>query len=151
MGRRYLTALFSHLTDALATQLDPGLAGEDGGKFLTIPLGMERAVLERVLVDEMLEVVCQRAGHCGGATRAGTTCGGCVPLVTELLKNELRTAGVEVANHLCEHFAYSRQQLFHLVRAERIRSFDELIERHGEGGGCEICQPAVASILARPA
>ena len=81
-------------------------------------------------------------------TKAGTGCGGCVPLVTDLLKSELKKAGVEVKNHLCEHFAYSRQELYHLVRVHEIRTFDELIQRHGRGLGCEICKPAVASILA---
>jgi nitrite reductase (NADH) large subunit len=81
-------------------------------------------------------------------TKAGTGCGGCVPLVTDLLKSELRKAGVEVKNHLCEHFAYSRQELYHLVRVHEVRTFDELIQRHGQGLGCEICKPAVASILA---
>jgi nitrite reductase (NADH) large subunit len=82
------------------------------------------------------------------ATRAGTTCGGCVPLVTQLLNDELQRAGVEVANHLCEHFAYSRQELFDLVRVHRIGTFAELLARYGTGRGCEICKPAVASILA---
>ena len=82
------------------------------------------------------------------ATKAGTSCGGCVPLVTELLKDELRKAGVEVRNHLCEHFAYSRQELFDIVRVHRIVSFSELLASHGTGRGCEICKPAVASMLA---
>ncbi|HUP84409.1 MAG TPA: nitrite reductase large subunit NirB [Acidimicrobiales bacterium] len=81
------------------------------------------------------------------ATRAGSTCGGCVPLVTELLKLELRAAGREVRNDLCEHFAYSRQELFDLVRVHRIGSFSELIRAHGRGRGCEVCKPAVASML----
>jgi nitrite reductase (NADH) large subunit len=81
-------------------------------------------------------------------TRAGTTCGGCVPLVTELLKDELRKAGVEVRNHLCEHFTHSRQELFDIVRVHRIVSFSELLASHGTGRGCEICKPAVASMLA---
>ncbi|OKH30075.1 nitrite reductase large subunit [Calothrix sp. HK-06] len=81
-------------------------------------------------------------------TQAGTGCGGCVPLVTDLLKDELKKAGVEVKNHLCEHFAYSRQELYHLVRTQKIVTFDELLRNHGKGKGCEICKPAVASILA---
>src|SRR5438477_591974 len=82
------------------------------------------------------------------ATRAGTTCGGCSPLLTELLKDELRKAGVDVRNHLCEHFAYSRQELFDIVRVHRIVSFSEVLAGHGTGRGCEICKPAVASMLA---
>ena len=81
-------------------------------------------------------------------TKAGTGCGGCVPLVTDLLKSELKKAGIEVKNHLCEHFPYSRQELYHLLRVNQITTFDELIEKYGKGLGCEICKPAVASILA---
>ncbi|HEX4334758.1 MAG TPA: nitrite reductase large subunit NirB [Polyangiaceae bacterium] len=81
-------------------------------------------------------------------TKAGTSCGSCVTLVEQLLKLELKRAGVTVKNHLCEHFPYSRQELFHLVRVEKLESFEALLERHGTGEGCEICKPAVASILA---
>jgi nitrite reductase (NADH) large subunit len=81
-------------------------------------------------------------------TKAGTGCGGCVPLVTDLLKSELKKAGIEVKNHLCEHFPFSRQELYHLVRSQKIESFDQLLHAHGKGRGCEICKPAVASILA---
>jgi nitrite reductase (NADH) large subunit len=87
-------------------------------------------------------------GGIKAATKAGTTCGGCVPLVTDLLEDELRKAGLEVRNHLCEHFAYSRQELFEIVRVHRIVSFSELLAAHGTGLGCEICKPAVASMLA---
>jgi nitrite reductase (NADH) large subunit len=91
--------------------------------------------------------VCDVAGI-KSATRAGTGCGGCVPLVTELFKAEQRAQGVEVNDSLCEHFAYSRQELFDIVRVHRIVSFSELLASHGTGRGCEICKPAVASMLA---
>jgi nitrite reductase (NADH) large subunit len=81
-------------------------------------------------------------------TRAGTSCGSCVTLISEILTKELRKAGVVVSKRLCEHFDHSRQELYHLVRLHRIRSFDDLILQHGQGRGCEICKPAVASILA---
>lgn len=81
-------------------------------------------------------------------TRASTSCGGCGPLVKQILDCELKKRGVEVTNHLCEHFEYSRQQLFHLVRLGSLRTFDAVITRHGRGRGCDICKPAVASIFA---
>ncbi len=46
------------------------------------------------------------------------------PLVTQILKAELARRGVAVNNHLCEHFPYSRQQLFHLVRVGGLRTFE---------------------------
>ena len=81
-------------------------------------------------------------------TKASSGCGGCAPLVTQLLNAELETRGIEINTDLCEHFPHTRQELYHLVRARGIRSFDDLIEKHGQGRGCDICKPAVASILA---
>ncbi len=81
-------------------------------------------------------------------TKAATACGGCSALVTQVLKSELQRQGVTVNNHLCEHFAYSRQELYHLVRVNEIKSFDALIQQHGHGLGCDICKPTAANILA---
>ncbi len=78
------------------------------------------------------------------ATKAGTGCGSCVPL----LKTLLAESGVAVSPALCEHFGQTRAQLFDIVRVSGIVTFTELIERHGRGRGCDICKPVVASILA---
>ena len=81
-------------------------------------------------------------------TKAGATCGGCVPLVTQVMKAEMSKRGMAVNNHLCEHFPYSRQELFHLIRVGEIRTFDDLLARHGKGLGCDVCKPVAASIFA---
>jgi nitrite reductase (NADH) large subunit len=81
-------------------------------------------------------------------TKAGATCGGCVPLVTQVMKVEMARRGMAVNNHVCEHFPHSRQELFHLVRVGEIKSFDALINKHGKGLGCDICKPVAASIFA---
>lgn len=77
-------------------------------------------------------------------TGAGTSCGSCVPLLSQLLEAE----GVAVSKSLCEHFAQSRAELFELVAASGLRTFSALIDRFGTGTGCDICKPTVASILA---
>jgi nitrite reductase (NADH) large subunit len=81
-------------------------------------------------------------------TKAGTTCGGCVPLVTQVMNSELKKLGVEVKKDICEHFAYTRQELYSLVRVGKLRTFDEVRNKHGVGLGCDICKPTVGSILA---
>ena len=83
-----------------------------------------------------------------GCTKASTGCGGCAALLKNVVDKELEVRGVEVKKDICEHFAYSRQELFHIIRVEEIRSFDELLQKHGSGLGCDICKPAVGSILA---
>ncbi|MGH7227390.1 MAG: FAD-dependent oxidoreductase, partial [Gemmataceae bacterium] len=70
-------------------------------------------------------------------TKAGTGCGGCLPLVTDLFKAAIKASGKKVSSALCEHFACSRQELFEIVKIKGIRSFDELIRAHGRSQGCE--------------
>ena len=83
-------------------------------------------------------------GKLKDCTRAGTTCGSCVPMLKQLLS----ACGVEQSNALCEHFTQSRSELFEIISATGIRTFSALVERYGTGRGCDICKPAVASILA---
>lgn len=81
-------------------------------------------------------------------TSATTGCGGCTALVGQVLNSELEKMGMEVNTDLCEHFAHTRQELYHIVRVEKIKTFDELLEKHGKGLGCDVCKPTVGSILA---
>nr|WP_024966539.1 nitrite reductase large subunit NirB [Pantoea sp. IMH] len=91
---------------------------------------------------------CHTVAALKAETKAGTGCGGCVPLMTQVLNAELSRQGIEVNNHLCEHFSYSRQELYHLIRVEEIKSFEQLLAKHGSGYGCEVCKPTVGSLLA---
>ncbi|WP_313373339.1 nitrite reductase large subunit NirB [Pantoea sp. CTOTU50773] len=91
---------------------------------------------------------CHTVAMLKSETRAGTGCGGCIPLITQVLNAELSRQGIEVNNHLCEHFPYSRQELYHLIRVEEITSFDALLAKYGQGYGCEVCKPTVGSLLA---
>ncbi|MGI4847422.1 MAG: nitrite reductase large subunit NirB [Janthinobacterium lividum] len=95
--------------------------------------------------------VCDGATSIGAlksCTGAGTSCGGCVPLVTSIMKAEMKKQELAVNNFVCEHFRFSRQELYHLVRVDKITSFDALLAQHGQGLGCDICKPVAASILA---
>ena len=81
-------------------------------------------------------------------TKASTGCGGCAALLKNVVDKELENRGVEVKKDICEHFAYSRRELFDIIKVNVIKSFEELIESHGKGLGCEVCKPTVGSILA---
>jgi nitrite reductase (NADH) large subunit len=154
--------------DALAAMARGDLPTPDDLGALVIPAGLAGAA-PAIGVDALPETaqVCSCNGVTKGrivaavadggctdvasvkaCTTAGTGCGGCVPQLTELVKLELRRAGVEVSDALCEHFAHTRQELFDIVRVEGITRFADLLQRHGTGKGCEICKPTVASMLA---
>lgn len=81
-------------------------------------------------------------------TKAATGCGGCSALLKSVVDEELKVRGVAVSNHLCEHFAYSRQELLHLIQVEGLTTFYEILSQHGQGHGCEICKPTIGSLLA---
>jgi nitrite reductase (NADH) large subunit len=91
---------------------------------------------------------CKSLSSLKAKTKAATSCGGCGPLAKQIVDAELKKQGVSVSNHLCEHFPHSRQELFHLTKINSIKTFEGLIGRFGRGKGCDICKPAVASILA---
>jgi len=83
-----------------------------------------------------------------GVTKAATGCGGCSALITQVLNSELEKLGVEVDTNLCQHFQYTRQDLYNIIRIEKIKTFEQLIENHGSGLGCDVCKPTVGSLLA---
>lgn len=87
-------------------------------------------------------------GEVKAQTKASSGCGGCAALLKNVVDDELAARGVEVSKAICEHFDYSRQELFDIIRGKQIRTFHELILHHGEGLGCDICKPTVASMLA---
>jgi nitrite reductase (NADH) large subunit len=81
-------------------------------------------------------------------TKAGTGCGGCVPMVKDLIQGSMKSMGRVVRNVICEHFDHTRQELFDLVKIKKIKTYDDALDALGKGHGCEVCKPAVASILA---
>ncbi|MDC3261214.1 nitrite reductase large subunit NirB [bacterium] len=93
------------------------------------------------------------AGFCSLAevkseTAASSGCGGCAALLKSVVDDELASRGLEVNKAMCEHFNLTRQEMFHIVKVESIKSFEELISKHGSGRGCDICKPTAGSILA---
>ncbi|PTQ99205.1 assimilatory nitrite reductase (NAD(P)H) large subunit precursor [Mucilaginibacter yixingensis] len=80
-------------------------------------------------------------------TKAGTGCGGCVPMVKDLIAGTLKANGQYVKNVICEHFDYSRQELYDLIKINNIKNYDLALDHFGRGDGCETCKPLVASIM----
>jgi nitrite reductase (NADH) large subunit len=130
---------------------DPGALISPSGAELDagdLPAGAQvcscHAVTVAAIGAAVTEQGCTTVPALKECTKAGTGCGSCVPM----LKKLLAANGVEQSKALCEHFTHSRAELFEIVAATRIRTFSELVGKHGRGRGCDLCKPAVASILA---
>ena len=169
-GKRLLGAVLVGNADEYGTLLQMALNGialPDEPEFLILPSsdGKARPGLGVDALPDTAQIcscnnvskgaICAAVGEGActiaeikACTKADATCGGCVPLVTQVMKAEMSKRGLAVNNHLCEHFAHSRQEIFHLVRVGGIKTFDELLARHGQGLGCDVCKPVAANVLA---
>jgi nitrite reductase (NADH) large subunit len=96
---------------------------------------------------------CTDAPSVKKCTKAGTGCGSCVKVLGQIVDAELEANGVTVDKGLCGCFAYTRAELYEIVRTLRLTTFAGLLDSHGreearQGEGCEVCKPAVGSIIA---
>ncbi|KAF3904850.1 hypothetical protein ABW20_dc0105846 [Dactylellina cionopaga] len=103
------------------------------------------------VVSQTKNGTCKSIGEVKSCTKAGTGCGGCMPLVTTIFNATMKSMGAEISNHLCPHFAYSRADLFNIISVKKLQSFPEVMEQYGKDSqsiGCEVCKPTIGSILA---
>ncbi|RPA71697.1 nitrite reductase [Ascobolus immersus RN42] len=94
---------------------------------------------------------CKTISEVKTCTKAGTGCAGCMPLITSIFNGEMKKLGQEVSNHLCQHFPYTRVDLYNIIAVKKLRTFPEVMAAAGNNKtslGCEVCQPTVASIFA---
>ncbi|TNH31286.1 nitrite reductase large subunit [Micromonospora orduensis] len=124
--------------------LAPDGGGADAGALPATAQVCSCNAVTRGDVDAAIADGCADVAALKACTRAGTSCGSCVPMLKQLLD----AAGVAQSSALCEHFDVSRRELFEIVRVRGIRTFSRLVAEHGRGRGCDICKPVVASILA---
>ncbi|MFG2008884.1 nitrite reductase large subunit NirB [Micromonospora sp. NPDC048868] len=128
----------------LALLAPEGAAGGGAGALPAAAQVCSCNAVTRADIDTAIAGGCADVPALKACTRAGTSCGSCVPMLKQLLD----AAGVRQSTALCEHFDASRQELFDIVRVRGIRTFSQLVAEHGRGRGCDICKPVVASILA---
>lgn len=107
---------------------------------------------ESISKGQIIDVVsnngCETVEAIKKCTKAGTGCGGCVPMLKDIMVATLKKQGKYLRNVVCEHFNYSRQELYDLVKLKELKSFDQVIDTLGKGDGCETCKPVISSILA---
>jgi nitrite reductase (NADH) large subunit len=138
-----------------AEELIVGSRGDGSSKFgsvMDLPETAQICSCESITKGTICNAI--KSGGCNNlkdvisSTKATTGCGGCKPMVVDLVNETLKSIGKEVKNTICEHFEYTRQELYGMLKIKKITSFDNAIDTCGKGDGCEICKPLVASIFA---
>jgi nitrite reductase (NADH) large subunit len=129
-----------------------GGESEGGAGVLSLPdeaiVCSCESVTKGGICTAVTEQGCETIDAIKKCTKAGTGCGGCVPMVKDLMVHTMKAQGKYVRNVLCEHFNYSRQELFDLIKMHQLKTFDAVLDKLGKGDGCELCKPPVVSIIA---
>ena len=128
-----------------------GGEGESGAGITGLPDDAMICSCESISKGDICNAVnsgCETVDSIKKCTKAGTGCGGCIPMVKDLMVHTMKAQGKYIRNVLCEHFGYARQELFDLIKVKELKSYDAVLDTLGHGDGCEICKPAIASILA---
>ncbi|OIQ93645.1 nitrite reductase [mine drainage metagenome] len=129
-----------------------GSDAENGAGVLSLPddalVCSCESVTKATICNSVSEGGCETVDAIKKCTKAGTGCGGCLPMVKDLMLHTMKAQGKYVRNVLCEHFNYSRQELYDLVKINQLKTYDDVLNTLGSGDGCELCKPPVASILA---
>ena len=154
----YYDTLLQYVQNGIAPPADPaGLILPAGGAAPALGPGAlpDTATIcschnvSKAAICSAIDEGCLDLAGVKACTKASTGCGGCTALLKQVFEHELAARGVAVDKSLCEHFPYTRQELYHFVRVGGIESFEQLLQRHGRGQvGCDICKPTAASILA---
>jgi nitrite reductase (NADH) large subunit len=115
-----------------------------------LPDGAQVCNCNGVCKGEIVEAI--RHGGLGStaevvaSTRAGSGCGSCKPVVSELLKLE-RGAALEEATYLCPCRRQTREQLAALCRERELDSVSALADACGAGRECGACKPGLAYLV----
>lgn len=104
-------------------------------------------VTKGTICCSIIDETCSSLSEVVKLTKATSGCGGCKPMVVDLVKAAQKSIGKEVKESICEHFHFTRQELFDIVKINKYTNFYEVIDHHGNGDGCEVCKPVVASIF----
>ena len=152
-------ALFQIYSNAMALPKNPEdlILGSRGGETSSFGSAMDlpdsaiicscENVTKGAICCSIIDETCSSLSDVVKLTKATTGCGGCKPMVVDIVKATQKSIGKEVKDTICEHFHYNRQELFDIVKINKYTNFYAVIDHHGNGDGCEVCKPVVASIF----
>jgi nitrite reductase (NADH) large subunit len=80
-------------------------------------------------------------------TRASTGCGSCTTLCQDLLRAVAPEFEDEVKRVLCACVPFAEDKLRDILKSQRLRSVQEVLDIYGNGHGCEVCKPALSYML----
>lgn len=124
---------------------DPGAAVAEmsGSEVVCGCMGVTKDAIVEAIHDRGISTLAQLKE----ATRASTGCGSCAGSCTALLKAVAPGFEEETGIALCACVPFPEDQLKEMVRTQRLRSVQEILDVYGDGIGCEKCRPALSYMV----
>jgi len=151
--RRYLqwlrdeTDLTSHRSQLLFPPpgLDTGLevAEKPDSEVICGCNGVNKGAIIQAIHTHGITTLSQLKQH----TRASTGCGSCTGLCQQLLRAVAPEFQEETRTTLCSCVPFSFEQLREIVRSQKLKSVQEVLNVYGNRKGCEVCKPALSYLL----
>jgi nitrite reductase (NADH) large subunit len=80
-------------------------------------------------------------------TRASTSCGSCTTLCQDLLRAVAPGFEEEKKKTICACVPFAEDKLRDILRSQKLRSVQEVLDIYGNGIGCEVCKPALSYMM----
>jgi len=80
-------------------------------------------------------------------TRASTGCGSCRGLCESLLKAVAPEFTDDARNVMCACVPFSQDEIREIIRSQKLRSVQDVLDIYGNGQGCEVCKPALSYLV----
>jgi nitrite reductase (NADH) large subunit len=106
-------------------------------------MGVTKGAIIQVIHEKGVCTLAQLKEH----TRASTGCGSCTGLCQSLLKAVAPDFQEETKKTICKCIPFSEDNLREILRSQRLKSVQEVLEIYGNGFGCEVCKPALSYML----
>jgi nitrite reductase (NADH) large subunit len=82
-------------------------------------------------------------------TRASTGCGTCKGLCESLLKAVVPDYSDEAVTALCGCLPFAQDELRDIIRSQKLKSPQEVLDIYGDGRGCEVCSAGATMKIGR--
>ncbi len=98
------------------------------------------------IIEAIREKGCHSVGEVKACTKATSGCGTCAGLVKEIL-TAVAGSVKEEKKGLCPCFTYTKEELRRMIRTQRLKKVQDILEIYGNGVGCAYCKPALSFVV----
>ena len=104
-------------------------------------------VTKGTIIDSIHSHGISTLGQLKDRTKASTGCGSCSTLCSRLLKAVAPEFEEEKQKVLCSCVPFTQEKLRDIVKSQKLKSVQDVLDVYGNGRGCEICKPALSYIV----